>query len=120
MSIEDPKASEVWADADDSGEETWTPSVVLIAMGPNSGTVLEYRGSGITNEIQEAGLYGLDEIGLDDAPQGLSIWEGDYVYEPGYVDGYEALGEGEMHPSGKFRGLTADEWEKLRKGESLW
>lgn len=120
MSLEDLKDAEVWADADDSREETWTASVVLVAMGPNTGAVLEYQGSGITNEISEAGLYGLEDLGLDDAPLGLSVWEGDYVYEPGYVDGYEAPGEGQMSPTGKFRALTDTEWEKLRKGDSLW
>lgn len=108
------------AEVNEQEIEAWTTSAALIAMGPNTGAVLEYCGSGITLEISEAGLYALDELGLDDAPLGLSIWEGEYVFEPGYIDGYEAPGEGQSLPKGKFRELTPEEWEKVRKREPLW
>jgi hypothetical protein len=110
------------SDASKGGEppSEWTTSRVLIAMGPKSGAVLEYQGSGITIEMEEAGLYGLDDLGLDDAPSGLSIWEGDYVYEPGYVDGYEAPGEGMSSPKGRFRQLTPEEWATVSEAKPLW
>jgi len=92
-------------------------SRALIAQGPRHGAVVDYDGPGITDEIEEAGLYELDELGLDDAPDGLSIWEGDYFFSMGYSEGYPAPGESESQPRGAFRSLTDDEWGQLRRGE---
>lgn len=80
-------------------EKTWTPSCALVAKGVR-GVVLEHRG-------------GVEDLRLGEAPQGLSIWEGDYrpIHD----------GEGaENEAMGTFRPLTDAEWEKVRRGESLW
>lgn len=98
----------------------WTPSRVLVAAGPHRGAVLEYEGSGISNEIDEAGLYELDELGLDDAPRGLSVWEGDYIWEDGWCEGHRSPENGQSHPEGKFRPLTAEEWATVSAGKPLW
>lgn len=101
-------------------DRPWTRSRVLVAQGPQRGAILEYEGSGITNEIHEAGLYDLDELGLDDAPEGLSIWEGDYVWEDGWFEGYRSPENGEAHPKGEFRRLTPEEWSTLSANQPLW
>lgn len=102
----------------DEGAERRTVSRALIANGRHRGCVLQYKGPGIENEIDECGLYGLDDLGLDDAPEGLSIWEGMLhtrrVGNP--IDGEEW--EGEL--VGTFRPLTADEWGILTGGGLLW
>lgn len=120
MSSRDDARGVLVGTVDDPGQQPWVPSQALIAMGPHSGAVLQYHGSAIEGEISEAGLHALDELGLDDAPVGLSVWEGEFVYEPGYVDGHEMPGEGQTQPAGKFRPLTDEEWDRLRKGEALW
>jgi hypothetical protein len=95
-------------------------SHALIANGSRSGAVLQYTGPGITCEIEEASLSDLEDLGLDDAPPGLSIWTGKYIFVPGYVDGHVAPGEGWCEPRGSFRPLTDAEWASLRKGELFW
>lgn len=97
----------------------WTPSRVLVAMGPHRGALLEYEGSGISNEL-EAGLYDLDELGLDDAPQGLWIWEGDYIWEDGWFEGHRSPENGMAHPKGEFRRLSPEEWATVTAGKPLW
>lgn len=92
-------------------EKTWTPSTALVANGTR-GIVLEYRGMGIATEIQEAGGCALEDIGLDGAPEGLSIWEGDY--RPSETN------ELENEAVGAFRPLNEEEWEMLRRGDRLW
>lgn len=59
----------------------------------------------------------LDDLGLDDAPNGISIWEGDYVWRPG---GYECPQDGYSDPVGKFRSPTDAEWQAIREGRSPW
>jgi hypothetical protein len=108
-----------WVDRNEEkeGAPARRTSRVLIAQGPKDGAVLAYDGPSITNEIEEAGLCELGDLGLDDAPPGLSIWEGDYIFEQGYCDGYPAPGESESNPKGSFRPLTDEEWGQLRRGE---
>lgn len=93
-------------------------SVALIANGRHGGCVLEYRGPGIEGEIDEAGCYGLDDLGLDDALEGLSVWEGKARYwkSGNPMDGEEWNGE----LVGQFRRLTEGEWERLARGKMLW
>lgn len=94
------------------------PSRALIAMGPHHGCLLEWDGSDIEYEVEQIGSL-LDDLGLDDAPSGLSIWEGEYVYTPGRStpDGYS---DPDVQSNGVFRDLTSEEWEKVRLNEDLW
>lgn len=110
---------EVYSGLDGGALETEV-SYALIAQGARSGTVLQYRGPDISNEIEEVGLSELDDLGLDDAPEGMSVWTGRYAYIPGYVDGVEAPGEGQTEPRGTYRRLTRDEWFMLMEGMPLW
>lgn len=91
------------------------PSRVIVAMGPNGkGAVLDYIGWHVGNEIEEAGVYELDGLGLDDAPRGVTMWEGVYVFVGDEPDGIEA------RPQGKFRRLTDAEWAAVRHGFPPW
>jgi hypothetical protein len=98
-------------------EEMRRDSKGLIACRGGQGVVLQFTGGDIESEILEGGLSELGDLGLDDAPEGLSIWEGRYVYDPRpSLDG--DYGDGQ--PSGKFRPLTPQEWAKLAEGKQLW
>ena len=94
------------------------PSRAVIANGPNGGCVLWWVGHALDLEIA---LVGGDpeDLGLDDAPPGLSIWEGRYAYfndshPMGPDEGCTSL------PKGAFRVLTDEEWTLVREGRAPW
>lgn len=90
-------------------------SRAVIANGPYGGAVLWWVGFALYVEIQDAGLDSLDMLGLDDAPDGLSIWEGYYTYDYTY-DGDISM----SFPQGDFRTLTEDEWNYVKDGKAPW
>jgi hypothetical protein len=92
-------------------------SKAVIANGKDHGCVLYYLGRSIAAEIEDAGLSELSDLGLDDAPRGISIWEGVYVFTPG---SFEYPAEGDSNPSGSFRPPTDDEWTAIRQGHCPW
>lgn len=64
-----------WRDITD--EEWAAPSLAVVACRGGRGVVLWYgRGPSLAFEIEEGGSLGLDDLGLDDAPDGISIWTG--------------------------------------------
>lgn len=73
--------------------------------------------SRIAMEINAIGSMRLDDLGLDDAPDGISIWEGDYVWQSGP---YEAPNDGQSMPEGIFRAPTDEEWLAIRQNRSPW
>jgi len=83
------------------------------------------KSSGLVLEVKErCALYydidaignDLSDLGLDDAPSGLSIWEG---YAVDLVQSYyDSDIEHELH--GTFRALTVAEWDLLRTGKPLF
>lgn len=86
------------------------PSRVLLATSPmNTGVLLDYVGRGAAELVEAHGLVGLADLGLDDAPRGLAIWEGDW-----------RVAADECTPIGRFRRLTDTEWTALRDGRVLW
>ena len=93
-------------------------SHALIANGRHNGCVLEYGGPGIEGEIDEHGIHDLDDLGLDDAPLGLSVWEGTAAYwqSGNPMDGLEWNAE----LRGAFRVLTSDEWARVAQCKALW
>jgi hypothetical protein len=93
------------------------PSKALVASdGNGEGFVLQYTGSHITIEICEVGVSRSDliDLGLDGAPLGLSIWEGNYVHRIAYEN------EVDTYLEGVFRNLTPEEWELLKNKSYLW
>lgn len=92
------------------------PGRFLVACdGEGNGCILAFVGH--IELMFECGSKKLEDLGLDNAPEGLSIWEGsvvDTTYES--IDGTDY----DCELQGDFRKLTEDEWEAFRKGENLW
>jgi hypothetical protein len=96
-------------------------SIALVANGPKGGAVIEYRGDDISIEMEEPGCdRTLEDLGFDDAPQGLSIWEGKFLWVAVYTEGYVDPSQGYTMPKGSFRALTTEEWETLRTQGRIW
>ena len=90
---------------------------VVASDGAGNGAVLWYVGGHLSNEIEEAGLHHLGDLGLDGADCGIWVWEGKYLWSPG---GYEYPEDGDMDCVGDFRPPTQEEWVFIMKGESPW
>jgi hypothetical protein len=84
---------------------------VVACDGHGNGVVLSYGGP-IEYEIDAVGTT-LSDLGLDDAPWGISIWEGIYSWEKG---GYECPEDGNTYPMGTFRKPTILELTKIHNG----
>lgn len=93
------------------------PCKAVIANNGRAGCVLWTVGAHIRFEMEECGFSQLGDLGLDDAPDGISIWEGIYVWQSG---GFEYPHDGEMYPAGKFRKPSKEEWDKIIKNECPW
>lgn len=112
------------------GESPWEgydfskPSQAVVAAdAKGKGAVLWSVGGHIRMELEEAGLSDLDDLGLeppDELGAGVWIWVGTYSWVPGYVEGYEAPGEGYMDCKGEFRRPTDDEWAAIKDGRCPW
>lgn len=93
-------------------------SIALIAAKDGKGCILSHDGDGIEADIDSLGVGDLGDHGLDDAPDGLSIWEGRLdawvSHSPENGTDYEAQLEG------KFRDLTEREWFLLRNTGTPW
>lgn len=93
-----------------------TESIALIANNGGVGVILEHDGTGIEASIDGVGKA-LDDNGLDDAPDGLSIWEGDFHTWQTWTDwGYDY--DAELR--GTFRPLTQHEWLLISEGLPPW
>lgn len=90
------------------------PSKALIAAdGFGEGCVLEYTGGAIDFALCEWS-HRLSDIGLDDAPGGLSVWEGKMTGSVSYEGEHDAWLEGE------FRELTESERRSLLANETIF
>jgi len=94
------------------------PSRAVVACRGGIGQVLWHVGAHMAFEITEGGLDWID-LGLDDAPDGISIWEGVYRFIPEYTEWGQPEG-GSTTPEGKFRAPTDAEWEAIREGRNPW
>ena len=90
------------------------PSRIVIVSNGRSGVALWWVGAGAWSEIEEGGLSDAGDLGLDDAPGGITIWEGDYHATQGFC------GDFDVEPTGKFREPTAEEWEAIGAGRCPW
>lgn len=95
-----------------------TDSIALIACdGGGNGCVLAHDGAGIEADFEHESSAALDNHGLDDAPEGLSIWEGRMDASKYWTDcGYEY----DASLEGTFRDLTPEEWELYRATGVPW
>ena len=95
------------------------PSRAVVASDGNGrGAVIWWVGLAFWIEIQEYGVTDLGDLGLDDAPAGLSIWEGQiHTRQCGNpMDGYDY----ETELVGAFRPPTDEEWKDIRHGCEPW
>ncbi len=94
---------------------TWlnatSESIALIASHDGDGFVLKFAGKTIAEEISTISRN-IEDLGLMNAPNGLSIWEGAYCW-----GGEE---DGSADPDGTFRPLTPDEWTRLAQTGVPW
>lgn len=104
---------------DPSPKLDWTkPSLAVIACdGGGQGCVLWTVGPHVTSMIDEAGVRELDLLGLDDAPEGISIWEGSIKTVHHHTPD---MNEYDSSLEGSFRTPTNEEWESIRKNECPW
>jgi hypothetical protein len=90
---------------------------VVVCDGNGNGAVLWTVGPHVKFEIQECGLKQLSDLGLDDAPLGISVWVGKYIWQPGPWEWPE---DGSMEAVGKFRAPTDEEWMAIRDRRCPW
>ena len=114
-------------DLDQDGDErTWgrypraawdMPSVAVVACdGHGHGCVLYTGGPAVASELAEVSRE-LADIGLDDAPAGISVWFGRLRAWPG---SWEHPNDTDSELVGEFRQPTDAEWCAIRRGESPW
>jgi hypothetical protein len=94
-----------------------TKALALVASdGDGHGAVLEHNGA-LYYDLEENGIKDLEELGLGEAPDGLSVFEGRYTgggynsYNGDYDDVY--LG-------GTFRELTRADWDAIIEKKRLF
>jgi hypothetical protein len=93
-------------------------SLAVVANdGGGNGCVLWTVGAHVAFEQQEGGLCQLGDLGLDDAPLGISIWTGKFIWSPG---SWEHPQDGSVEPVGRFRPPTDDEWTAIHEGRCPW
>jgi len=90
-------------------------SRLVVACNNGAGCVLYAIGSCWEAWYEGSCSYRLDDNGLDDAPDGISIWEGRVLSW-----GPDRDGEYDAELRGEFRDLTEKEWSLLVKGCAPW
>lgn len=113
--LEPEHAGPSWGDV---SKVAWEDNsfAVVACNGSGVGVVLWTGGPHVAFEISQ-GSAKLDDLGLDDAPAGISVWEGKYLWHPG---SYEYPQDGATEPNGRFRSPTLEEWEAIKAGECPW
>jgi hypothetical protein len=106
------------------GEPYKGHKLLVAGDGKGNGVVIEYRGWGPTMDIREDGLTNLGDMGLADAPKGLSVFEasrydGGGVYSKGRRTRRE-YSEAGGYMDGYFRDLTPAEWAAMMAGTPLF
>lgn len=97
--------------------ETDSRAVCVAGDDPSAGMVLWYDGAWLDVEINEVGQgFMLEDLGLHEAPAGVSIWTGRYVTTE--YDSPEYGRDYDTEAVGTFRELTPAEWLVFMKGEN--
>lgn len=92
-------------------------SKAVLASDGVDGIVLYTVGPGLWQEMVEGGLSMLSDLGLDNAPKGISVWEGKYIWQPGT---YECPEDGYTKPVGEFHAPTDEEWDCIKQNKCPW
>lgn len=96
-------------------EPNWgKPSLAVIASdGKGNGCVMHYVGAHLDQWRNDVG-GSLKDLTLDDAPAGISIWEGKVRVTRSWEGEYDGELEGE------FREPTPEEWDHINADECPW
>lgn len=94
------------------------PSHAVVACAEGEGVVLWYVGGYIELEVVEGGLRSLADLGLDDAPRGISVWVGKIIIHE--TTSFEGDHDYESETKGEFREPSKDEWEAIHAGRNPW
>ena len=86
---------------------------VVACDGNGHGCVLFTVGPHIAAELEDVGRV-LGDIGLDDAPAGISVWQGRYISSRNYWGVVDGSLEGE------FRNPTPAEWAEIQRNKNPW
>lgn len=90
------------------------PSLAVVACEGNGfGCVLYTVGPHVFCLMEDVGRA-LGSIGLDDAPAGISVWEGKTESYKSYY------GEQDVYLEGEYRDPTPEEWKAIQAGECPW
>lgn len=90
---------------------------VVVCDGKGTGAVLWHVGGDLFLEIDAAGTA-LDDLGLDDAPIGISVWEGRFTYEERASSSGEPVEDAVAE--GTFRPPTGEEWKAIHEARPPW
>lgn len=93
-----------------TGEWPHVAKAVVASDGNGHGAVIEHNGGMLHMDIHDNGLTDLGDLGLDNAPAGLSVFEGHY--EGGGYNGYSGDYD-DVSLEGDFRDLTRAEWDAI-------
>lgn len=93
------------------------PSKAVVACSGDVGCVLWTAGPHVDSYISESGSGHLEDIGLDNAPDGISIWEGKIITVHHHTPD---MNEWDSWLDGTFRPPTDSEWDAIRRGECPW
>lgn len=91
------------------------PCRLVVACMNGHGCVLHWIGEAWEYWRDGCGTEELAAQGMDDAPDGISIWEGTI-----HTWGPDRDGEYDAEPVGEFRDLTPEEWKMLAEGSAPW
>ena len=84
--------------------------------GAGVGCILWPRGTSLLYEMRECSCSSPEDLGLGDAPHGISVWEGRFVANTDAHPDRDPL----TQPRGQFRRPTDAEWEAIREGRAPW
>lgn len=95
------------------------PSRAVIACYGGTGIVICTVGGHVETLMRESGSRMLDSLGLDDAPDGITVWEGAFL--PGSGRPSPITGEhDDLELAGAFRDPTPEEWEAITEKRTPW
>lgn len=105
-------------------ENTATTCKAVVAYDnlTEKGMVLWHHGEdlkGILDPTMDPGSESLESLGMEDAPHGISVWEGKYDWYSGV--NAEGIDEGaDFVGRGTFREPTDVEWQCIQRGSNPW
>lgn len=101
-------------------ELDWSrPSLALVACdGHGQGCVIYTAGPHVRYMLDEIGPA-LDDIGLDDAPPGISVWKGKTLGTKSH-DGESDVELVAVDENERFRAPTPNEWLAIEHGACPW